>query len=106
MVAPVRDLCGLAVDAALGAGASYADARVVVRRSQRVSVKDGRGDAVDDVETEGSEVEQEIVECGGGIEATAVRDRLTQTRTYPTSHGGSSAQAGWEHVEALRLERE
>jgi TldD protein len=215
MVARVRDLCGLAVDAALGAGASYADARVVVRRSQRVSTKSGRVDAVRDVESEGigvrvlvggawgfasdrrlderaareaaaracgfaraapggheralapveprtgtyrtplerdpfgvslgekvdhclraeaalrgpdvkvteafvraqrehkafvssegSDVEQELVESGGGIEATAVRDGITQTRTYPSSHGGSSAQAGWEHVEALGLERE
>src|SRR5919108_402639 len=53
MVARVRDLCALAVDAALGAGASYADARVVVRRSQRVATKGGRVDAVRDVESEG-----------------------------------------------------
>ena len=211
----MRDLCALAVDAALGAGASYADARVVVRRRRYVSTKDGRVDVVRDVESEGigvrvlvggawgfasdrsledgsvreaaaracgfaraapggheralapvearsgsyrtplerdpfevslaekvdlclradaalrgpevkvteafvraqrerrsfvssegGDVEQELAECGGGIEATAVGDGLTQTRSYPTAHGGSSAQAGWEYVEALGLERE
>jgi TldD protein len=56
--------------------------------------------------TEGARVEQEIVECGGGIDAMAVGDDLFQVRSYPTSHGGSSAQAGWEYVEALGLERE
>ncbi len=52
-VGPVRDLCALAVDAALGAGASYADARAVVRRSQRVATKNGRVETVNDVESEG-----------------------------------------------------
>src|SRR4029078_1467554 len=35
----VRELCEHAVAAALGAGASYADARVVVRRSQVVGTR-------------------------------------------------------------------
>ena len=30
----------------------------------------------------------------------------TQIRSYPSAHGGSSAQAGWEYVESLGLERE
>src|SRR5262249_31453637 len=50
---PVRDLCRNAVDAALGAGASYADARGVVKRSQSVATKNGNVEAVADVETEG-----------------------------------------------------
>jgi TldD protein len=210
----VRDLCGAAVDAALGAGASYADARAVFRRSQSVSAKNSRVDTVNDVESEGigvrvlvggawgfasdrrltgegareaalracafarasgsgarvlepvepqrgmyktkveidpfsvslgdkvdlclratealarpevkvaeafvraqlehkvlissdgADVEQEIVECGGGIDATAVGDGIAQVRSYPSAHGGSSAQGGWEYVLGLRLERE
>lgn len=210
----MRDLCGAAVDAALGAGASYADARTVFRRSQSVSAKNGRVDTVNDVESEGigvrvlvggawgfaadrrlsaegardaalracafarasgsgarvlapvepqrgtyktkveidpfsvslgdkvglclratealarpevkvaeafvraqlehkvlissdgADVEQEIVECGGGIDATAVGDGIAQVRSYPSAHGGSSAQAGWEYVLGLGLERE
>ena len=34
------------------------------------------------------------------------RDGVTQIRSYPSAHGGSSAQAGWEYVESLGLERE
>jgi TldD protein len=211
----VEELCGVAVDAARSAGASYADARAVIRRSQSVATKNGRVDAVTDVETEGIgvrvlvdgawgfacdrrlteegarlaakrasafaraagadsrrrlapaspakgryrteveidpfavslgdkielclraeaalrvphvkvaeafvraqrehkvlvtsdgvQVEQHLVECGGGIDATAVGDGTSQIRSYPSAHGGISAQAGWEFVKALRLEEE
>ncbi len=213
----MRGLCAAAVDAALGAGASYADARLVVRRSQEIATKNGRVETLNDLESEGigvrvlvggawgfacdgrlekeaargaalrasafaraasasgrngralepigagegeygtpvardpfsipladkvdlclraeramrhpdvkvaqafvrarrewkllvssegADIEQEIVECGGSIEAMAVRDGLFQMRTYPSVHGGSSAQAGWEYVEELGLERE
>jgi TldD protein len=57
--------------------------------------------------SEGAEIEQEQVECGGGIDATAVgADGIVQDRSYPSAHVGSSAQAGWEYVESLRLEHE
>jgi TldD protein len=211
----VRDLCEHAVAAALGAGASYADARVVARRSQVVATRNQRVERLDDTETEGIGVrvlvdgawgfacdrrletegaeaaarkasafaraapgghsrrlapvepargefrtaverdpfavpladkvelclraeralahedvkvtsaavraqrehklfvssegaatEQELVECGGGIDALAARDGITQIRSYPSAHGGSSLQAGWEFVESLGLERE
>ena len=49
----MRQLCESAVEAALAAGAEYADARAVVRRSQSVSTKNGRIENVNDVETEG-----------------------------------------------------
>jgi TldD protein len=215
MVPAVRELCEEAVAAALGAGASYADARAVVRRAQVVGTRNQRVERLDDSETEGIGVrvlvggawgfacdrrlnedgakaaaenaaafaraapggheralapvdpargefrtpverdpfsvsladkvehclraerglehedvkvtaasvraqrehkvfvssegtvtEQEFVECGGGIDATAVRDGITQIRSYPSGHGGSSSQAGWEFVESLGLERE
>src|SRR6476659_4798802 len=51
--APLRELCEHAVAAALGVGASYADARVVVRRSQVVGTRNGRVERLDDQETEG-----------------------------------------------------
>ena len=56
--------------------------------------------------SEGASVYQELVECGGGIDALAVGDGRVQTRSFPSSHGGSSAQGGWEYVESLGLERE
>jgi TldD protein len=211
----VRELCEHAVAAALGAGASYADARVVVRRSQVVGSRNQRVERLDDSETEGigvrvlvggawgfacdrrlnaqgaeaaaakacafaqaapgghsrelahveaargefrtqverdpfavpladkvelclraeralehedvkvtsaavraqrehkffvssegASVEQQLVECGGGVDAMAAKDGITQIRSYPSAHGGLSSQAGWEFVEALELERE
>jgi TldD protein len=211
----VRELCETAVAAALGAGASYADARVVVRRSQVVGTRNQRVERLDDSETEGIGVrvlvdgawgfacdrrleesgaeaaaakatafakatggggerplarvepaqgefrtkveqdpfevsvadkvdlclraeraleqedvkvtsasvraqrehkvfvssdgvatEQELVECGGGIDALASRDDITQIRSYPSAHGGSSSQGGWEFVDSLGLDRE
>jgi len=56
--------------------------------------------------SEGTEVEQELIECGGGIDCAAARDGIFQTRSYPTTQVGSSSQAGWEYVEALGLARE
>ena len=49
----MRDLCEAAVDAALGAGASYADARAVVRRVARRSDEERPRRDVSDVESEG-----------------------------------------------------
>jgi TldD protein len=211
----VRALCEEAVSAALGAGASYADARAIVRRAQLVTTKNRRVDRVDDVESEGigvrvlvngawgfacdrrldengareaaqraatfaraapgaherelapveptqgsystpserdpvevplgdkielcltaeealqhedakvttafvramrerktlassegTAVEQELVECGGGIDALASDGETSQLRSYPSAHGGSSAGSGWEYVLGLGLERE
>jgi TldD protein len=211
----VRDLCEAAVDAALAAGASYADARVVLRRAQLVATKNGLVEEISDLESEGigvrvlvdggwgfaadrrateagardaalratafaraapgghrrslapvdaheavyrtplerdpftvsiadkvalclraeeemahaevtvrsafvrahrehkffvssigSAVEQEVVESGGGIEAIATSEGMFQVRSYPSAHGGSSSQAGWEYVERLDLVRE
>ncbi|MGB2874990.1 MAG: TldD/PmbA family protein [Gaiellaceae bacterium] len=56
--------------------------------------------------SEGASTEQELVECGGGIDALATREGITQIRSYPSGHGGSSAQAGWEYIESLAFERE
>jgi len=49
----VRDLCEAGVDAALAAGASYADARVVLRRAQLVATKNGLVEEISDLESEG-----------------------------------------------------
>ncbi|HEY3069085.1 MAG TPA: TldD/PmbA family protein [Gaiellaceae bacterium] len=214
----VRELCGHAIDVALGSGAGYADARAVTRRTQHVATKNGEVEAVSDAETEGigvrvlvdgawgfacdrrlveegareaaeravafarasagrtarrrvelapapaekgeyrtpaerdpievplsekvdlclraeagmkhkvvqiteatvraqreerafrssegADVHQQFVECGAGIDALAAADGRVQLRSYPSAHGGSSAQSGWEYVEKLALERE
>jgi TldD protein len=211
----VRALCEEAVSAALGSGASYADARAIVRRAQLVTTKNRRVDRVDDIESEGigvrvlvegawgfacdrrldasgaresaqravefaraapgthsrelasieavedryttpherdpvdvplnekidlclaaeealqhedvkvtialvramrehkllvtsegTAVEQKLLECGGGIDALASNGEVSQLRSYPSAHGGSSASAGWEYVVGLDLARE
>jgi TldD protein len=53
--------------------------------------------------SDGADIYQEFVECGGGIDALAIRDGRVQIRSYPSAHGGSSSQAGWEYVEGLDL---
>lgn len=55
------------------------------------------------VTSDGTAVTQRVTECGAGIEATAVGDGELQVRTYPTSHGGTVAASGWEHVLGLDL---
>jgi len=208
----VRDLCASAIDAATGAGAEYADARVVLKRNQLVATKNGRVERLSDSESEGigvrvlvngawgfacdrrltadgardaalractfaraaagnhsraltaiepqtgkhrsamerdpfdvslsdkvdlclradealtgrdivvrqamvraqrehkllltsegTDVEQELIECGAGIDCAASGDGVFQLRSYPSAHVGSSCQSGWEYVEGLDL---
>jgi TldD protein len=51
----------------------------------------------------GARIEQEIVESGGGIEATAVNESEMQQRSYPSSFGGQVVTGGFEVVRALEL---
>ena len=51
----------------------------------------------------GAWIEQEIVETGGGLEATAVNDSEMQQRSYPNSFGGQAVTGGFEAVRALSL---
>ncbi|WP_445151561.1 TldD/PmbA family protein [Baekduia sp. Peel2402] len=55
------------------------------------------------VTSDGTAVTQRLTECGAGIAATAVGGDELQIRTYPCSHGGTVAAAGWEHVLGLNL---
>lgn len=50
--------------------------------------------------SEGSEIYQERIETGAGIEATATDGGETQRRSY---HGGQMGTRGWELVEELNL---
>jgi TldD protein len=53
--------------------------------------------------TEGAHIEQELVEVGAGIEATAVNDSEVQRRSYPQSAGGQHVTGGFEAIRELRL---
>jgi TldD protein len=53
--------------------------------------------------TEGALCEQRLTECGGGLAAVAVDGDESQIRSYPASHGGHVAQAGYEQFVSLDL---
>ncbi len=55
------------------------------------------------VSTEGSEIQQTLVETGCGIEATAVDEGEVQGRSYPNSVGRHQGTEGWEFVERWDL---
>lgn len=84
----------LAAEAAL-----HGDARVARNEASCLSTRTHTAFA----STDGAACTQTVVECGGGIQAWAVADGDVQVRSYPSAHGGSVAQAGWEHVLALDL---
>jgi TldD protein len=56
--------------------------------------------------TEGALIEQEILESGGGYSVYAVKDGEFQVRSYPASHRGNYATAGYEFIRKLNLEGE
>jgi TldD protein len=53
--------------------------------------------------SEGSRIEQTVVQTGGGIEAIAVRDGDVQIRSYPGSFRGHFGSAGYELIEDADL---
>jgi TldD protein len=53
--------------------------------------------------TDGALCDQKIVECGGGIVATATSESDAQVRSYPGSHREHVAQAGFEHLVGLGI---
>src|SRR3989337_2152618 len=55
------------------------------------------------VSTEGSNIEQALVETGCGLEATAVDEGEVQKRSYPNSVGRHQGSEGWEFVERWDL---
>lgn len=56
------------------------------------------------VSTEGAVIEQERIEVGAGMTATAVRGSDVQRRSYPAAHGGNFAARGYEFILSLNME--
>jgi len=54
--------------------------------------------------SEGSYIEQDLMESGAGLGAVAVSRDDAQRRSYPNSFRGNIGTAGYEFVESLRLE--
>jgi TldD protein len=72
---------------------------VAIRESNLVAGRERKTFAT----SAGAWIEQEIVEAGGGIEATAVNDSEMQQRSYPNSFGGQVVTGGFEAVRGLEL---
>jgi TldD protein len=53
--------------------------------------------------TQDAYIEQEIVECGAGISATAIEGGEVQVRSYPNSFRGNFATKGFEWIQYLTL---
>jgi TldD protein len=90
--------------------ALLAAADAAMRGDARIALTTAHFDAYRDekvfASTEGASCEQLLVECGGGIAATATSDHETQVRSYPGAHREQVAQAGYEHFTALALVEE
>jgi len=83
------------------------EADAAMARVPGVAIREGNVVAGREIKTfastAGARIEQEIVEAGGGIEATAINDSEMQQRSYPNSFGGQSVTGGFEAVRALAL---
>ncbi len=89
------------VDLLLRADAAMAAvAGVTVREGSMEFIRDRKLFA----STEGALVEQEFVESGAGLEATATNEADFQSRSYPNSFGRQQGAAGYEYIEAMRLD--
>ena len=93
---PLDDKLALLVEAD---EAMRGDSRIAVTSAQFLAFAEERTFA----STEGALCDQRTVECGGGISALAVSADESQVRSYPASHGGDVAQAGYEQFTSLRL---
>ena len=56
--------------------------------------------------TEGAEINQQIVWCGGGLMGVAIKNGEVQRRSYPSSFRGNFSTSGFEFFESLRLIQE
>ncbi len=80
----------------------------IIRRNHRVKISEAfigsYRTAKIFASTEGSYIEQEIVECGAGISATAIEGGEVQVRSYPNSFRGNFATKGYEWIGTLALQ--
>jgi TldD protein len=79
----------------------------IIRRNKKVKISEAFMGSYQTektfASTQGSYIEQEIVECGAGISATAIEGGEVQVRSYPNSFRGNFATKGFEWIEQLAL---
>jgi len=56
--------------------------------------------------SDGANIDQTVVNSGGGMEATAIADGEMQRRSFPNSFRGHIRAAGFEHIRSLGLTQE
>jgi TldD protein len=82
-------------------------ADAAMARVPQVTVREGSLEFVRErrffASSEGARIEQNIVESGGGFDATATSADEVQSRSYPNSFGRHQLCAGWEAIEAMDL---
>jgi TldD protein len=80
-----------------------------MRRAKGISVAESSMECMRELKTfastEGSHIEQALVESGAGIEVTAIGSGELQTRSYPNSFGRQQVKGGYEAVLQLELAR-
>jgi len=94
----VRDLCATAVDAATSAGADYADARVVRKRNQLITTKNGHADRMVDAESEGIGVRVLVkgawgFACDRRLTEEGARDAALRACTFARAAAGRHTRA-------------
>ncbi len=86
---------------------SLLEADQAIRRNRKVNISEAFMAAYltekTFASTEGSFIEQGIVECGAGISATAIDAGEVQIRSYPNSFRGNFATRGYEWIEELKI---
>lgn len=79
----------------------------IMRRNNRIKISEAFMDSYKTekifASTEGSYIEQEIIECGAGISATAIESGEVHVRSYPNSFRGNFATKGYEWINDLAL---
>jgi TldD protein len=94
----VRDLCTAAVEAATSAGAEYADARAVVRRTQLVATKNGRVEQLTDSESEGIGVRVLVhgawgFACDRRLDTAGATEAARRAAAFASAAGGRGRKA-------------
>lgn len=87
--------------------ALLSDAEEIVRKTQGVTISSASMNISREkkifANLEGSYIEQEITESGAALDAVAIQGSDIQERSYPNSHGGDVATAGYEFIQEMML---
>ena len=79
----------------------------VLGQDSRITTAKGQIKSIHEIktymDTEGADLEQDILHSGAGIVAIAEKDGEVQVRSFPSSHDGDWGAGGYERIETLGL---